>query len=89
MNGLEKGALLYLVVLNLYLFLLMGYDKKKARTHQWRIPEKRLLILGVIGGGLGGLVGQQVFRHKTREPKFTMCFILGLLVAGFLMWLVR
>ncbi|MEG0748676.1 MAG: DUF1294 domain-containing protein [Carnobacterium sp.] len=67
----------YAVILNSWLFLLMGWDKRKAQKHQWRIPEKRLLLLGLFGGGLGGLLGIQLFRHKTREPKFKIIYSLG------------
>lgn len=70
----------YAVILNSWLFLLMGWDKRKAQKHQWRIPEKRLLLLGLIGGGVGGLLGMQVFRHKTRESKFKLIYGLGSLL---------
>lgn len=68
----------YLISINIVLFLLMGADKWKAKAHQWRIPEKVLLLLGLFGGGAGGLLGQRVFRHKTRRPLFYVIFIVGL-----------
>lgn len=67
----------YAFATNGYLFILMGIDKKKAQQHKWRIPEKRLLLLGMVGGGLGGLIGMYVFRHKTREVKFKLVYSLG------------
>ena len=67
----------FIVILNGFLFILMGLDKKKAKQHKWRIPEKRLLLLGLIGGGFGGLLGMYVFRHKTREAKFKLIYSLG------------
>lgn len=67
----------FVVVLNGYLFMLMGLDKKKAQQHKWRIPEKRLLLLGLIGGGLGGLLGMYVFKHKTREVTFKSIYSIG------------
>ncbi|MEG0267232.1 MAG: DUF1294 domain-containing protein [Carnobacterium sp.] len=67
----------FVVVLNGYLFILMGLDKKKAQQHKWRIPEKRLLLLGLIGGGLGGLLGMYVFKHKTREVTFKLIYSIG------------
>lgn len=71
----------YLVLINSVLFVLMGVDKSKAKNHQWRIPEKTLLLLGLIGGGFGGLLGQKVFRHKTRKPMFYVIFTVGALLA--------
>ncbi|WP_034550158.1 DUF1294 domain-containing protein [Carnobacterium funditum] len=70
----------YIVALNGWLFILMGLDKKKARQHKWRIPEKRLLTLGLVGGGLGGLLGMYLFRHKTRELKFKITYSFGIIV---------
>jgi uncharacterized membrane protein YsdA (DUF1294 family) len=34
------------------LFSMMGYDKKQAKRGDWRIPERRLLTIGLVGGGL-------------------------------------
>lgn len=78
----------YLVMVNGLLFVLMGIDKSKAKKHRWRIPEKTLLLLGVAGGGFGGLMGQKVFRHKTRKPVFYVIFIIGILLAAVAVFLL-
>lgn len=78
----------YLVLINSALFVLMGVDKSKAKKHQWRIPEKTLLLLGVIGGGFGGLLGQKVFRHKTRKPVFYVIFTIGAFLAATAVYLL-
>jgi Predicted membrane protein len=77
----------YIVLMNSYLFCLMWYDKKQAVKHQWRIPERRLLCLGLLGGGLGGILGRRIFRHKTKKPVFLICFLIGILVIVILLWL--
>ncbi len=74
----------YLVIVNFYVFVLMGIDKYKAQQHHWRIPESNILFMGVIGGGIGGILGQFVFHHKTRKKKFFICFTIGILTAVFL-----
>lgn len=51
-------------------FLVFGIDKKRAREHKWRISERTLLGLAVIGGSVGALAGMHLFRHKTRKMKF-------------------
>ena len=48
----------------------MWLDKRKAIRHQWRIPEATLFFIALLGGGLGSIVGMQLFRHKTRHWYF-------------------
>ncbi len=55
-------------------FVVYAADKKAATTGGWRISESSLLALGVIGGWPGAIVGQQVFRHKTRKIGFRSAF---------------
>ena len=62
--------ILYLIIINLLAFLLMGLDKRKAKRHKWRIPEKTLFLSAIIGGSIGALLGMQVFRHKTKHASF-------------------
>lgn len=64
----------YFFGLNLFLFILMGIDKRAAKRKKWRIPERRLLTLGIIGGGIGGILGMLVFHHKTHRIYFTICY---------------
>ena len=52
MNGI---LFLYIVCLNLVTFVIMFADKRRAIKHQWRIPEKTILLLSLIGGSLGSL----------------------------------
>lgn len=87
MNELLRNPLwFYLLAANIYLFGLMGYDKAQAKKSGWRIPERNLLFMGVIGGGIGGLAAQRIFHHKTRKKKFYLLFSIGLLVDVFLVW---
>jgi uncharacterized membrane protein YsdA (DUF1294 family) len=51
-------------------YLLMGFDKSRARSGGWRIPEKTFLTLALIGGSFGVLAGSSVFHHKTRKSPF-------------------
>lgn len=60
----------YFIIFSLVTFLLWGIDKYRARARQWRIPERILLILTLIGGAFGALTGMVVFRHKIRKPYF-------------------
>lgn len=67
-----KIILLYLLIINAAGFLLMLIDKWKAKKNLWRIPEKTLLGVALIGGSIGAYAGMQVFRHKTKHLKFTV-----------------
>ena len=72
------------LVLSILTFLLFDYDKNAARMNQWRIPEKVLLGLSILGGAAGGLLGMQVFRHKTRKNYFWIILIAAACVHLFL-----
>ena len=61
---------IYLIVVNLAGFAMMGIDKSRARKRAWRIPEAHLFIVALIGGALGACLGMYVFRHKTRHWYF-------------------
>ena len=60
----------YLSVINFTSWAAYGLDKGRAKSGKWRIPERTLLLLALIGGSLGALAGMIMFRHKTRKPKF-------------------
>ena len=72
----------YVLLINLLLFLLMGIDKRAAKRKKWRIPERRLLTLGIIGGGIGGILGMLVFHHKTHRIYFTICYGISVFCLG-------
>ena len=69
-----KNIIIYLVTINIIGFLAMLIDKKKAKRGDWRIPEKTLFILTLLGGGIGTIAGMYTFRHKTKKLKFTIGF---------------
>lgn len=65
---------IYLMGINLLLFILMGIDKFKAKRGLWRIPEKTLFLTAALGGSIGGILGMRLFRHKTRHNSFKFGF---------------
>ena len=68
------NVIIYLLVINLIGLLIMYIDKKKAKFGRWRIPEKTLLIIALLGGSIGTITGMYWFRHKTQKIKFTLGF---------------
>lgn len=69
-----KNIVIYLLVINVIAFLAMGLDKWKAKRGAWRIPEQTLMSLVLLGGGIGGIAGMYVFRHKTKKVRFFVGF---------------
>lgn len=67
---MEWLVLAYLGVINLAALWMMGADKSRARKKRRRIPEKRLLWTGALGGALGLGLGMRIFHHKTRHAAF-------------------
>ncbi|NTW72178.1 MAG: DUF1294 domain-containing protein [Eubacteriaceae bacterium] len=63
-------SMIIFIILNVIGFMLMAFDKFRAVRHQYRVPEKVLLSVALIGGGIGSLIGMQLFSHKTRKPVF-------------------
>lgn len=82
MNGtmLTAAALIVLAVLNLISFMLMAYDKRCARLGKWRVSEKTLFLSAACFGALGGVLGMQLLRHKTKHWYFKLFFPLMLAV---------
>ena len=69
---MNKILLLYFFIINLVGFLIMLVDKKRSIKHEWRISEKTLFIIAIIGGSIGSYLGIYTFRHKTKHLKFTL-----------------
>lgn len=61
---------IYLLLTNLITFITFGIDKSKAKKHAWRIPEKTLFLLALLGGGIGAWLGMYTFHHKTKHTTF-------------------
>jgi uncharacterized membrane protein YsdA (DUF1294 family) len=71
---------IYLVVMNLVGFTVMGIDKRRAITKKWRISENTLIIIAFIGGGIGAWFGMYVYRHKTKHVKFVIILPLTVII---------
>ena len=85
MKPLTIAILCALLLLNLFAFFLMRYDKKCARENRRRVPEKTLFLAAALFGACGGTLGMFVFRHKTKHWYFRLFFpLLAILQAGIL-----
>lgn len=62
----------YLVALNIIGMGVMWADKIKAKKGAWRIPEKTLFLVSILGGSIGTWAGMYLFRHKTKHWYFVV-----------------
>lgn len=69
-----KNIIIYLIAINLITLLAMYIDKQKAKKTKRRISEKTLFTLVFLGGGIGGIAGMYIFRHKTKKTRFIIGF---------------
>lgn len=70
----------WIIVVNCVTLLIYAWDKRQAGLEQWRIPEKDLLLLGLIGGSLGALIAINKLRHKSQKLSYQAKFALILLI---------
>lgn len=80
--------IIYIIMINLIGFFIMGIDKRKARRGKWRVAERTLFTIALLFGSIGILTGMYVFRHKTKHLTFSIgipaimviqLFLIGLL----------
>ena len=62
--------ILYLTAVSVLCFAAFAWDKFCAIRGLWRIPERTLLMLALIGGTPGAFAGQRWLRHKTQKQPF-------------------
>ena len=75
-----SNILIYLLIINIVGFLIMGIDKFKSKRQMWRVKEQTLFIIAMIGGSIGSIIGMYTFRHKTKHWNFWFINILSLIV---------
>lgn len=71
-----KAFILLFIFFNLVTFIIFGYDKYLARANRRRISEKTLVTLALMGGSVGAVFAQKIFRHKSRKYRNLFWIIL-------------
>ncbi|WP_285062814.1 DUF1294 domain-containing protein [Frigoribacterium sp. ME-P-080] len=74
LDGLAPWLVGGLVGVNALTALVYALDKSAARRGRRRVPERVLLLLGLLGGWPGALAAQQLLRHKTSKRSFQVAF---------------
>ncbi|NDJ56483.1 DUF1294 domain-containing protein [Enterobacteriaceae bacterium 4M9] len=67
----------WLISINLLTLAIYGTDKLAARKAWLRVPELMLLVFGFVGGWIGAIFAQQIFRHKTQKQPFKTYFAIS------------
>ncbi|BDG71091.1 DUF1294 domain-containing protein [Roseomonas fluvialis] len=83
------GICCWLVAMNILAIVAVHHDKRMAQQRRWRLSERLLLLIALLGGSPGMLVARRRFRHKTRKQPFTAALyaVCGLQVVA-IAWLV-
>lgn len=66
----KEIVLIYLASVNVFGFLIMGWDKRMAIKDMFRVPESVLFTVAIFGGSVGSMIGMKVWNHKVRKLKF-------------------
>lgn len=82
--------LIIIGVMSLAAFAAFGLDKYKAKAGKWRIPERTLFLLALLGGGIGAFLGMKVFHHKTMHKQFVIgipaIMVIQAVLLGWYLW---
>ncbi|MGE5473775.1 MAG: DUF1294 domain-containing protein [Ignavibacteriales bacterium] len=65
-----RNIAIYIFFINIFGFISMWHDKRMAQTGNWRVQERTLFIIAILGGSIGSLIGMYKFRHKTKHFSF-------------------
>lgn len=84
---MEKYLASYLLLMTGIGYFSMWSDKRRAIKGKYRLSEKMLFTIALLGGSLGSILGMKQFRHKTKHWyfKYGMPAILGIQLLGALL----
>lgn len=67
-------ACLHVLSINCLTYLAYYMDKRASRRGGWRVPERTLHHMALIGGSPAALLAQRQLRHKTSKKSFRRVF---------------
>ncbi|MBQ4517664.1 MAG: DUF1294 domain-containing protein [Clostridia bacterium] len=70
-----------LLVWNVFVMLVYGFDKLRAKRGGRRVREASLLLCAFLFGGVGAMFGMVLFNHKTSKMKFRLLVPLAVVVS--------
>jgi uncharacterized membrane protein YsdA (DUF1294 family) len=73
---------------NVAAYVLWCWDKYQARSDGWRVPERTLHVMAILGASPASLAAMSILRHKTQKRFFSIFYSLLLVVHGAIVLLV-
>ncbi|MCQ6273452.1 DUF1294 domain-containing protein [Bacillus sp. V3B] len=83
---MSNVILFIFIMMNIIGFFIMKVDKQRAIKHQYRISERTLWLVALLGGAIGSTISMNTYRHKTKHLSFKIGFPL-LAVIEFMLYL--
>ena len=75
----------YFILISLVTAIVTAVDKIKSKKDAFRVPEKTLFLLAILGGSLSEYLTMRSIRHKTLHKRFMLrlplIMILQLIIA--------
>ena len=65
-----KWATAWLIAVSVMALAVTVWDKRRARRQAWRVPERTLWLVSVLGGSVVTYLTMRVIRHKTLHRRF-------------------
>lgn len=60
----------YLIIISVVTSAVTLADKLKAKKGSFRVPEKTLFVLAILGGSAAEYITMRLIRHKTLHKRF-------------------
>ncbi len=83
--------LFYLVIINLISMIVTISDKSRSKKNKWRVKEKTLFTLAILGGSVSMYITMRIIRHKTKHLSFMIgipAIIVLQLILAYFIWRV-
>ncbi len=64
------AAVVWLIIISAVGFVLPIVDKRRAQRDKWRIRERTLFIVSILGGSVAMYISMRIFHHKTKHKRF-------------------
>jgi uncharacterized membrane protein YsdA (DUF1294 family) len=78
---------IYLLAINLITYFVFWADKERAQRRLYRISERNLLLLAILGGSPAAILARQNLRHKIKKQPFsTILLCIPVIQIGVATW---